>query len=375
MKLSVRPERVREMKRNKWLIGIGLLIAMSVLAGGCGKKISPPPEPQLVKTVTVGGTMDSDTKTTYAGTVRGRYESKLAFQVGGRITARYVQLGSRVQRGQVLMTLNPQDLQSAVQQTQAQVDAATAQVKLAQENYGRFQKLYQEEAVSAVALDQAKTAYRQAAAQYQQALAARQLQRNQLAYTQLTADAPGVISFVNGDPGQVVAPGMPVLTLVHDGDWEVEIHVPENKVADFTVGKTVSVSFWALANAACRGMVREVAPMADPVTKTYTVRVSLWQPPAGMQLGMTAGVVNAAAPKVPQGTYRLPLAAIYQTGHTPHVWVVTKNNRLQLQAVKILAFDDDAVQVGGLSAGAQVVTAGVNLLYEGEQVRTESEET
>ena len=143
------------------------------------------------------------------------------------------------------MTVDPKDVAQAVNQTQAQVDAAAAQLQLAQSNLTRYQQLYNMDAISASVLDQYQTAYDQASAQYNQALAAQQAQENQLSYTQLTADADGVISAVSAEVGQVVAAGQTVVTLVHSGDLEVQVNVPENKLADFPVGKNVTVTFWA----------------------------------------------------------------------------------------------------------------------------------
>lgn len=362
------------MIRNPMLTAgvLGLLVLSSLLSG-CGSKPAAPEPAQLVKTTQVGAT-DNEAAGVYSGTVKGRYESNLAFQAGGRITARNIQLGSVVHQGDVLMTVNPQDVHQAVNQAQAQASAAQAQLELAQANLARYQALYSQDAVSAAALDQYQTAYNQASAQYAQANAAVQAQENQLSYTSLTADADGIITAVNAEVGQVVGAGTPVLTLVHTGDLEVQINVPENHVQDFPIGKAVTVSFWALQNQQSEGTVREVAPMADPASRTYKVSISLPEPPPGMQLGMTASVTNLAAKADTSQTYVLPLSAIYQTGDTPQVWVVGADKTLSLKAVTVTDFGNDTVQVGGLQAGDIVVTAGGQLLHEGERVRTEGDE-
>lgn len=349
------------------------MIIAAILLTGCGSKEGAPEKAQLVKTMQVGA-KSGDAEGVYSGTVKGRYESNLAFQTGGRITARNVQLGSVVHQGDVLMTVNPQDVNQAVNQAQAQANAAQAQLELAQANLARYQALYNQDAVSAAALDQYQTAYNQAVAQYNQAQAAVQAQENQLSYTSLTADADGVISAVNAEVGQVVGAGTPVLTLVHSGDLEVQINVPENHVQDFPMGKDVAVAFWALANQTVSGTVREISPMADPASRTYKVSISLPNPPQGMQLGMTASVTNTSPKANKNTTFVLPLSAIYQTGDKPQVWVVGKDKKLSLKDVTVTDFGNDTVQVGGLTAGDTVVTAGVQLLHDGETVRTEGDE-
>lgn len=361
--------------KNKSLCLVLALVCCLILAG-CGSDAShEQTADQLVKTVQVGSAEAGSTAGTYAGSVKGRYESNLSFQAGGRITARNVQLGSVVHAGDVLMTVNPQDVAQAVNQTKAQVSAAEAQLNLAKSNLARYQQLYAQDAVSAAALDQYTTAYNQAQAQYDQAVAAMSAQENQLSYTQLTADADGVISAVTGEVGQVVAAGQTVLTLVHDGDLEVQINVPENHVADFPTGKEVSATFWALNDQPVRGVVREVAPMADAASRTYKVSITLPDPPAGLQLGMTASVTNDAAAAATGASYVLPLSAVYQTGDTPQVFVVGKDKILKLVPVQVEKFGDNSVSVTGLQAGDEVVTAGVHMLHDGQRVRTERDET
>ncbi|MCH4167200.1 MAG: efflux RND transporter periplasmic adaptor subunit [Megasphaera sp.] len=349
-----------------------LIASLVVCISGCGQKETAQDVVPLVK-VTHVGTSSNDAEGTYSGTVRGRYESNLSFQAGGRIISRNVQLGSVVHTGDVLMTIDPKDVIQAVNQSQATVTSAQAQLALATSNLARYQQLFSQDAVSAAVLDQYQTSYEQAQAQYDQAVASQQAQQNQLGYTQLTADADGVVSAVNGEVGQVVASGQTVLTLVHSSDLEVQINVPENQVQQFPIGKAVDISFWALQNQQAYGVVREVAPMADAASRTYKVCVTVQNPPEGMQLGMTSSVKNVTEDMTSAGSYVLPLSAIYQTGDKPQVWVVNTDNTLSLKDVSVETFGDDKVKVSGLSNGDIVVTAGVHMLTEGETVRMESD--
>ena len=325
----------------------------------------------LVKTMTVGeGALEESN--TYSGTVKGRYETNLSFQVGGQITARNVNVGSRVQAGEVLMTINPKDVVQKVNQGSAQVSAARAQLDLAQRNLSRYTELYQQDAVPATVLDQYQTNYDAAFAQYQNALAQSAESQNALGYTNLIAGAPGVISQVVAEEGQVVAAGQTVMTLVQTDELEVEISVPENRVAALAEGQEVTVRFWALKGVSTRGVVREIAPMADSAARTYRVRVSVPQPPQGMELGMTASVDISDSQSGASRGIRLPLSAIYQTGDTPQVWVVGEDGKVSLHPVQVASFDGDEAVVDGLEAGMVVVTAGVHRLTEGQDVRTEA---
>lgn len=343
------------------------LFASTALYTGCGKEKAEE-KPVLVRSMEVTESSEAQ-QGSYAGTVRGRYETKMSFQVGGQIIARNVNVGSRVSPGEVLMLLDPKDVVQEANAGTAQVASARAQLNLAQANLARYSELYKEAAISASTLDQYQTNYDAAFAAYQQALAQSAEAHNAVGYTNLTAGASGVISSITAEEGQVVSAGETVMTLVQTNELEVEISVPESRVDTLAVGENVRVTFWALGSGA-DGVIREIAPMADSASRTYMVRVRIPSPPQGMELGMTADVV------IPEGTaegFVLPLSAIYQTGDMPEVWLIGDDDRLVLKQVTVEGFDSDSVRVSGLSAGDVVVTAGVHKLREGQEVRREAD--
>jgi len=304
---------------------------------------------------------------TYSGEVRGRYESQLAFQVSGKIIKRNVELGSVINAGDVLMQIDPKDIQQTVNSTSAQVSSAESQLRLAESNLNRYRQLYEQGAVGRMVYDQYVSAYEVAMASVRQASAQYTQGANQLDYSLLRADKPGVISAITAEMGQVVSAGQPVLTLVQDGEREVEISVPENRIEELRKAQQIKITFWALSNVTTDGRVREISPMADPVTRTYKVRISLLNTPPEIKLGMTAAVTLQGSDA--QQTVTIPLAAIYQNGDTPAVWVVT-GNTITLRPIKIGQFGDGTIQVlEGLQQGDRIVTAGVHKLKEGQKVK------
>ena len=344
------------------------LCALVAFAAGCGKEAVTEEKAPLVRSMVVGAD-EATNADTYAGTVRGRYETNLSFQVGGQILARNVNVGDRVAAGDTLMVIDAKDVVQKANQGDAAVASAKAQLNLAQSNLARYNELYNEAAVPAAVLDQYQTQYDAAFAAYQNALAEAAQGHNALGYTNLTAGADGVISAVSAEEGQVVAAGQTVATLVQTGELEVEINVPENRLSDVTVGKAVTVTFWALPGTTA-GTVREIAPMADSAARTYKVRVSIPNPSQGMELGMTASVQVTGSAAGSDAGYLVPLSAIYQTGETPEVWTVSEDGTVALQPVTVEQFDKSQVRVHGLSAGTTIVTAGVHRLREGQEVRT-----
>ena len=337
------------------------VVAASLLLVGCGKE-SEIVKPPVVKVQQVSYS-NTASEENYSGVVRGRYETNLSFQVGGKIISRNVQTGSVVRSGDVLMSLDPKDIVEQSRTAQANVDSTLAQLQLAKANLDRYTALYKSQAIPAAVLDQYKTQYDAAKAAYDAAVAQAQQSQNALDYTTLTANADGVISAVNAEVGQVVAAGQSVLTLVQTAEFEVVANIPENKISAVQIGQRVLINFWATGNEVT-GTVREISPMADPASRTFAVRITL-PDVSNVQLGMTASVLMT---QTASNAIVLPLSAIYQTGTDAQVWLVD-GGKVSLRKVEVIAFDDNNVRVRGLKSGDTVVVAGVHKLRDGQAVR------
>ena len=355
-------------KKQKLICGCA---AVLVLAGGFAlyRNITTKPEVAdyvpVVRTLTVSQTSASE-QNTYPGEIKGRYESNLAFQVAGKINSRLVNIGDHVQAGQILMTLDPKDVNQSVESSSAQLASAIANQKLAADNAARYNKLYASGAVSEAVRDQYNTQLEAANATLRQAQAQANASDNQLSYTQLVSDADGVVAAINGEIGQVAAAGSPMVTVVRSGEREVQINVPEN--VPLTVGQQASVSFWALPGVTVSGVIREISPIADSITRTYKVRVSVPDLPAQAKLGMTAKVAfkNSAAAN---DEIIIPATALYQVNGKTQVWLV-RNNEAVLQDVEVLGYSGSSVRIAkGLTKGDTLITAGLAKLVEKQKVR------
>jgi multidrug efflux system membrane fusion protein len=282
----------------------------------------------LVQTEKIQSGIDAQ-RYSYSGVVRGRYESKLAFQVGGKISRRYVDLGSVVGPGNVLLQIDPSDVQQGVDARKAQVNAAESQYRLTRDNYYRFKEVYDNNHMSKAEFEKYKNAYIASESQLRQAKDQCQQAVNQLRYCNLYPGSAGVVAAVNAEIGQVVAPGQPVITLVRGNELEIEMNLPENRMKELKLQDKVEVNFWALPDVIVIGRVREIAPMADPLTRTFRFRVSLLNPPLEVKLGMTATVTVTPTE---QRAICIPLSAIYQTEDTAAVWTVT-NHTVHLRKI------------------------------------------
>lgn len=345
------------------------ILAIALVAGLMLKSYVHIEEAEAIPLVrsTVVKNIGPEQSYSYSGVVKGRHENHLAFQVGGKVIGRYVDLGSAVKPGEIIMQLDPQDIQKEVDSLEAQVSAAESQYSLAKENLARYEQLYANKAVSQADYDRIKNAADTSEALFRQAQAQYEGSSNKLNYCRLYSDNAGVVASVNAEIGQIVGAGQTVVTLVQDGEKEIEINIPENRLEEICNARQIKVTFWALPDVVLNGQLREVAPMADSTTRTYKIRVSLLDAPPQLKLGMTASVM--VVNQRDKAAVFLPLAAIYQTGDTPSVWVVN-DGVANLRSVKVGAFGDNQVQViEGLKEGDIVVTAGVHKLKEGQKVR------
>ena len=339
------------------------IIAASFLLSGCNEEVAIQ-KPPVVKVKQIESS-NAAQEEKFSGVVRGRYETNLSFQVGGKIISRDVQAGSLVRAGEVLMTIDPKDIVEQSRSSDAQVVAARAQLELARNNLERYAELFKSEAIAAAILDQYKTQYDAAQANYNAALAQAQQSQNALDYTTLTANADGIISEIGAEVGQVVAAGQTVLKLVQTNEFEVAVNIPENKISAVQIGQRVTVDFWATKDIV-EGTVREISPMADSASRTFTVKISLPEV-RNIQLGMTANVSMLG--EISTQAIILPLSAIYQTGNDAQVWLVN-GGKVSLKKIEVTAFDANNVQVRGLNSGDIVVVAGVQKLRDGQEVRT-----
>jgi RND family efflux transporter MFP subunit len=349
-------------------------VGLCILGGVIWKEHNSP-QAVLEKITLVRTAVVSATGTTqgyaYSGEVRGRYESQLAFQVNGKIVKRNVQLGSTVNAGDVLMQIDAKDVVETVNSHSAQVYSAESQLQLAESNLKRYWELLEGGAISQSQYDQYANAYNVAVAGVRQASAQYEQGANQMDYTLLKADKPGVVSNLSAEIGQVVSAGQTIITVVQDGEREVEISVPENRIEELRLAKDLRVTFWALSNQSLDGKVREISPMADPNTRTFKVRISLINPPSEIKLGMTATVFMSSDNS--QQTVHIPTTAVYQTGNTPAVWVVA-DATITLRPIKLGKFGNETVEVlTGLQQGDRIVTRGVHKLKAGQKVQVGGE--
>jgi len=339
----------------------------AALLGACSKPAPPAPDVRPVRAITLAAA-DVGVSAEFSGDVRPRYESRLAFRVGGKISARKVEVGGIVKRGSLLMQLDPQDLRLGQAQAQASLRAAETTLALAQAELRRYQNLRSQNFVSQAVLDEKVAAARSSQATVESSRAALREQANQTGYANLVSDSDGVVTAIDAEVGQVVAAGTPVVRVARTDAKEVVIGVPEDQVGALRSVGEVAVRLWADPGRSIPGRIREVSPMADPATRTYTVKVAL---PArdDVRLGMTAVVALRQRAAGDGQALRVPLSALHQDKGVTSLWVI-ENGAVRRVPVRIGGVSgNEVVLAEGVRAGQTVVTAGVNLLKNGQKVK------
>ena len=347
-------------------ICLGGLLAASL--AGCGDKPAAQEETRPVRTTRVAATDTADIQR-YTAEIRPRHESKQSFRVPGKIDARLVEVGQQVGAGAPLVRLDPADIGLELAAKRAQLAAARSDYTQQQTDLVRYRELLGQQFISQADFDRRQNGVTVAREKLRQAEADLGVSANRQAYTTLTAERAGVVTYVDAEPGQVVQAGQVVVKVAVPGELEAVVNVPEARLAEFRTAEAYTVQLWA-GGRQYPAQLRELSPDADAATRTYTARLTLRQPDAEVRLGMSASV--AAQGRVPETAVpQLPLSAILDEGGKHYVWVLEgKTPRVKKREVGLGQVDARQAEVrSGVKPGEEIVTAGVHLLRDGMAVR------
>jgi multidrug efflux system membrane fusion protein len=372
MASSVIPAR-RRARALRLSLPLLLVPALAGCDAGAGDDKAASTPPQAVETVTVA-LEPTVSAWTYVGTVEPRYQSDLGFRVAGKVVARLVEVGERVTKGQTLARLDANDYELSLSAQEAERAAAKTSRDEAEAALGRYRKLFAQGHVSQAALDQRVAAAAEADSRLERAERQVALAANQLSYATLSSDADGVVAALPVEAGQVVQAGQLVARVARLDALEVEVALPEQQV-DAVRAADAQVEIWGAASVRLPAALREVAPDADPVSRTFRARFALKAAPGDNVLGRTATVHLSA--KSTKTFAALPLSAVSNDGKGAVAWVVsTDGTRAIPKPIDIARVEKDRVLVAsGLADGDRVVALGVHMLDPGKPIRPVSTRT
>ncbi|MET0445118.1 MAG: efflux RND transporter periplasmic adaptor subunit [Pseudorhodoplanes sp.] len=345
-----------------------LAAALPALLGGCSREEEKVvPEIRPVRALKVER-RDAGIPVSLTGRVEAENEVSLAFRIGGRMIKMDANVGDRVEAGQVIAQLDPVNEQNALRAAQANLTAAQGQLTQARNHFERQDTLLKQGWTTRVNHDQAVQSLQTAESQVEASEAQLKTAQDMVGFTELKADAPGVITAIGPRAGTVVQVGQMIARIARKDGRDAVFDVPAQLIRSAPSDPLITVALSDDPKVTAKGRVREVAPQANPVTRTFEVKVGLTDPPEAMRLGATVvGRMELSAVSV----FEIPASALTRSNQQPSVWIVDpKQNTVSLRHVDVVRFDQNQVSIGyGLQNGDIIVTAGVQALHPGQQVR------
>jgi membrane fusion protein, multidrug efflux system len=344
------------------------LLSFALALAACdAEPQNPAPEIRPVRTVTVE-MRASGVPVVLTGRIEAEDEARLAFRLSGRMIERAVGTGDRVEAEQLIGRLEPQDQLNALRAAQASLSAAQGQAREAENEYQRQRQLEERGFATRAVYERAREARQTTRSQVEAAQAQLRFAEDQVGFTELHADAEGVVTEIGAEPGEVVQAGQMIVRLARQGGRDAVFDVPAQVIRTAPADPEIEVFLTEDRSIKASGRVREVAEQADPATRTFQVKVGLAHPPPEMRLGATV----TGRMEVDEGEIiALPASALTRQGDEPAVWVVDPaNSTVSLRSIDVLRFEPAAVVVAdGVNPGEVVVTAGVQALHPGQKVR------
>jgi RND family efflux transporter MFP subunit len=350
----------------KLLAGVSLTVVAIALTGCNDKVAERPAESRPVLVAAVRYEAQSPERS-FVGTIKPRIETDMGFRVPGKVAQRLVEVGESVDVGQPLATLDEVDLKLQAEQAEAEFRAATGVLAQAGAAEQRARDLRAKGWATDAQFDSAKAAGDEARARLNRAERSVELTKNSLSYATLVADSRGVVTATLVDPGLVVASGQTAIRVARFAEKEAVVAIPETLVGRAKEG-VATVTLWSDPDKKYAAKLREVAPSADPATRTYLAKFSLADAGEAVSLGMTA-TLTLADPQT-ERVARLPLSSLYSQGGDPSLYVVDDKGEVALKPVTVKSYESNCVVIsGGVDEGAKIVVLGVQKLDPGQKVR------
>ena len=363
---SIGPGHKKACLRRSWVL-TAICVTATLLAACQRKAEEAAQATRPVRTLTVDKRA-AGAPVVLTGRIEAEDEVALAFRISGRLLENELRMGDRVQPGQVLARLESQNELNALRAAQANLAAAQGQLTQARNHFERQDTLLKQGWTTRANHDQATQALQTAQAQVEAAEAQLKSARDLVSFTELKADAPGAVTVTGPRAGEVVQAGQVIMRLARKDGRDAVFDVPAALLRTAPSDPEITVSLADDPSVVAPGRVREVAPQANPVTRTFEVKVGLTDPPQAMRLGAT---VRGRMERESQTTIEIPATALTKFNRQPAVWVVDPVSRaVSIRNVDVLRYDQAMVAVsGGINTGDIVVTAGVQALHPGQVVR------
>ena len=363
------------MKTQKSII-LAILLFVPFFGGCSEERTIEKPDVPLVKAIQVASA-SSFVEKSFPGKASAAQEANLSFRVSGPLIRFPVKVGDEVRKGDLLARIDPRDFEVRLNNAKGQLTRATAALTLAEMEYGRVQRTWQQDrgAVSESMLDQHRENYHQIKAGMQSLEASVTAAEDALSYTMLRAPFTGIVVKTFVENYEDVQAKVPVVRLVDIADIEFTVDLPEDYISRISRVEKVLIQFDIYPVRDFSARIKEIGKEASKTTRTYPVTLVMAQPDDFRIYPGMAGRArfdSGAVSKKPNLAIEIPLSAIFKgSEESDFVWVINPESRtISRRQVKLAALTRNGVTVlEGLASGEWIVTAGVNSLSEGQSVQ------
>jgi RND family efflux transporter MFP subunit len=341
------------MKRRQWGVMLAIIILTGCLSGCSNNEPEPEkptqlPPPVKVSTAKVEKRI-ANNQVEVVGTVQAVRQAEIAAKIAGNINTITVDLGSRVQQGELLIELSAEEISAQVQQAKAQLEQA-------RRNLAREEKLLKKNAATPQTVKTLRDSARIAEAAYSEATTMQ-------GYSRITAPFSGVITKKIGNAGDLATPGKPLLHMEAEDSLQVLTDIPEALILQIQKGDSLVVSIPAV-DLTIRGIVAEVSPIADPSSRSAPIKLQL-APDSRLRSGQFARVTLTTQKTE---TLTVPVQAVVPFGQMERVFVVD-GNIARLRLVRTGAQSKDRFEIlSGLTMDETVITEGNRNLVDGQPI-------
>ena len=303
-----------------------------------------------------------------SGKIQASNSADLSTRMMGYVNKVHVNVGDKVRKGQLLVSINNNDLQAKRAQVNAGITEATAAFNNAQKDYNRFKNLFANNSASQKEMDDMTANYEMAKARLEAANQMKNEINAQFAYSNITAPFSGTVTSKNVETGNMANPGVKLISIETPGNFEVMAMVPETEISEIEKGTSVDILIKSI-NKTIKGKVVEVSTSAKNTGGQYLVKIDLEKTDANILSGMFTTVQFPIERKAKTELVLIPTEAIITNGQLSGVFTVSQTNTAFLRWLRLgRTFGDQVEVLSGLNSDEAYIVSAEGKLYNGAKV-------
>jgi RND family efflux transporter MFP subunit len=356
------------MKKYLYIVSI---ISATLFITSCSsdkKKVSTDNSPAVQVNVSKVALNSKGQFLSVSGKIKAVNSADLSTRMMGYVTKASVNVGDKVKKGQLLISINNTDLQAKKGQINAGITQAKTAFNNAEKNYNRFKSLFASNSVTQKEMDDMTANYEIAKAGLESANQMKNEINAQFEYANITAPFSGVITSKNIEVGDMANPGMSLISVETPGDFEVIAMMPESEITEINKGTEVVVLVKSI-NKSLKGKVEEVSTSAKNTGGQYLVKINLEKTDATILSGMFATVQFPVDKKKSSESILIPADAIVANGQLSGIYIVSESNTAMLRWLRLgRAYGDQVEILSGLNADESYIISADGKLFNGVKV-------